>query len=60
MQNGFCLTFHGRMGDELLNESLFFGLDHARTKRPHSALGYLTFGSSCRQSHRNMRFGPQP
>ena len=38
---------------ELLNESLFLGLDHARTKitnwvddynqrRPHSALGYLT------------------
>jgi putative transposase len=41
------------MRDELLNESLFFGLDHARTRiaswiadyneqRPHSALGYLT------------------
>jgi putative transposase len=38
---------------ELLNESLFLGLDHARSKienwvddynhrRPHSALGYLT------------------
>jgi putative transposase len=38
---------------ELLNESLFLGLDHARTRiaawvndynerRPHSALGYLT------------------
>jgi putative transposase len=53
MQNGFCESFNGRMRDELLNESLFFGLDHARTriaswvadyneKRPHSALGYLT------------------
>ena len=51
MQNGFCESFNGRMRDELLNESLFFGLDHARTKitdwnndynqrRPHSALGY--------------------
>lgn len=41
------------MRDELLNESLFLGLDHARTKianwaddyiqrRPHLALGYLT------------------
>ena len=50
MQNGFCESFNGRMRDELLNESLFFGLDHARTKiaewaddyneqRPHSALG---------------------
>jgi putative transposase len=53
MQNGFCESFNGRMRDELLNESLFFGLDHAKAKiavwvndynqqRPHSALGYLT------------------
>lgn len=53
MQNGFCESFNGRMRDELLNESLFFGLDHARIKiadwvkdynhrRPHSAIGYLT------------------
>jgi putative transposase len=52
MQNGFCESFNGRMRDELLNESLFLSLDHARTeidkwkddynnKRPHSALGYL-------------------
>uniref|UniRef100_UPI0013D2E1BA integrase core domain-containing protein n=1 Tax=Enterobacter hormaechei TaxID=158836 RepID=UPI0013D2E1BA len=45
-------SFNGRMRDELLNESLFFGLDHARTRisawiddynqrHPHSALGYL-------------------
>jgi putative transposase len=51
MQNGFCENFNGRIRGELLNESLFFGLDHARTKitdwiddynqrRPHSALGY--------------------
>ncbi len=53
MQNGFCESFSGRMRDELLNETLFFGLDHARSRitdwtddyndrRPHSALGYLT------------------
>jgi putative transposase len=53
MQNGFCESFNGRMRDELLNERLFFGLDHARTsiatwiadyneRRPHSAIGYLT------------------
>jgi putative transposase len=41
------------MRGELLNETLFLGLDHARTRiadwaddyngrRPHSALGYLT------------------
>jgi transposase InsO family protein len=32
MQNGLCESFNGRMRDELLNESLFFGLDHARAK----------------------------
>ena len=53
MQNGFCESFNGRMRDELLNETLFFGLDHARAKidvwandynhqRPHSSLGYAT------------------
>jgi putative transposase len=53
MQNGFCESFNGRMRDELLNETLFFGLDHAQTtiaewaddynrSRPHSALGYIT------------------
>src|SRR4051794_27305241 len=53
MQNGFCESFNGRMRDELLNETLFFGLDHARAniadwvgdyngQRPHSSLGYLT------------------
>lgn len=53
MQNGFVESFNGRMRDELLNEALFFGLDHARqaiaewaedynTGRPHSALDYQT------------------
>ena len=53
MQNTFCESFNGRMRDELLNETLFLGLRHARaklaswatdynTKRPHSGLGYLT------------------
>ena len=32
MQNGFCESFNGRMRDELLNETLFFGLDHARIR----------------------------
>jgi transposase InsO family protein len=32
MQNGFCESFNGRMRDELLNESLFLGLDHARER----------------------------
>jgi putative transposase len=53
MQNGICEAFNGRMRDELLNETIFFDLDHARAvlanwverynnHRPHSALGYLT------------------
>jgi putative transposase len=53
MQNAYVESFNGRMRDELLNESLFFGLAHARdeisawvtdfnTERPHSALAYLT------------------
>jgi hypothetical protein len=52
MQNGVCESFDGRMRDELLNETLFFRLDHARRaiadwvdydeRRPHSALRYLT------------------
>jgi transposase InsO family protein len=53
MQNGYIESFNGRMRDELLNESLFMDLDHARqligawitdynTARPHSSLGYKT------------------
>ncbi|UVO33664.1 IS3 family transposase [Bradyrhizobium arachidis] len=53
MQNGFAESFNGRMRDELLNETLFFDLDDARSKianwiadynlqRPHSSLKYLT------------------
>ncbi len=53
MQNGYVESFNGRMRDELLNESLFFGLHHARsaiaewaadfnTARPHSSLNYQT------------------
>jgi putative transposase len=52
-QNGFVESFNGRMRDELLNETLFFNLDHARqklavwaedynTRRPHSSIGYQT------------------
>jgi putative transposase len=55
-QNGFCESFNGRMRNELLNESLFLDLDHARSRianwiddynqrRAHSALGYLTLAA---------------
>ncbi len=53
MQNGVCEAFNGRMRDELLNETLFFTLGHARAAtarwitdhnqhRPHSALRCAT------------------
>ena len=53
MQNGYVESFNGRMRDELLNETLFLSLDHARVvistwaedynqERPHSSLGYNT------------------
>ena len=52
-QNGFNESFNGRLRDELLNETLFRSLGHARTvledwrrdyneERPHSKLGWLT------------------
>jgi transposase InsO family protein len=53
MQNGYVESFNGRMRDELLNETLFLSLAHARVEiaawvddynreRPHSSLGYET------------------
>jgi putative transposase len=53
MQNGYVESFNGRMRDELLNETLFLSLDHARVviaawaqdynqERPLSSLGYET------------------
>lgn len=52
-QNAFVESFNGRLRDELLNETLFRSLLHARvaleawcndynTDRPHSRLGWLT------------------
>ena len=52
-QNAFVESFNGRLRDELLNETLFRSLPHARVvleawrqdynaERPHSRLGWLT------------------
>jgi putative transposase len=30
MQNGYVESFNGRMRDDFLNETLLFGIDHAR------------------------------
>jgi transposase InsO family protein len=51
MQNDYVESFNGRMRDELLNETLFMSMAHARVEiaawvedynreRPHSSLGY--------------------
>jgi putative transposase len=51
-QNAFIESFNGRLRDELLNETIFSSLDHARealarwkddynTLRPHSGIGDL-------------------
>jgi putative transposase len=51
--NGFIESFNGRLRDELLNETLFRSLPHAREaleiwrrdyneQRPHSKLGWMT------------------
>ena len=53
MQNAFVESFNGRLRDELLNETLFRSLAHARavleawradynTDRPHSRLGWMS------------------
>jgi putative transposase len=53
MQNGYVESFNGRMRDELLSETLFISLTHARVEnaawvedynreRPHAALAYAT------------------
>lgn len=53
MQNDYVESFNGRMRDELLNETLFLSMAHARVEiaawvegytreRPHSSLGYAT------------------
>lgn len=53
VQNAFIQSFNGRLRDQLLNETLFRSLAHARaaletwradynTERPHSRLGWMT------------------
>ena len=71
MQNGICEAFNGRMRDELLNETLFYDLDHARAvvarwvdayNRTATAFGARLpdTGGLRRLPHRNGRSAPQP
>jgi putative transposase len=72
-QNAFIESFNGRLRDELLNETLFRSLPHARSaleawrrdynaERPHSRLGWLTpqaFAASL-QAPSSQRDSPLP
>jgi transposase InsO family protein len=62
-QNAFVERFNGRMRDELLNETLFMSMWHAREKvtvwaedyntgRPHSSLGYATPAAFAAKLHK--------
>jgi transposase InsO family protein len=66
MQHGYVESSKGRMRDELLNETLFPSLGHARVvifawtedyneERPHSSLGYETLGELHKQWHASLR-----
>ena len=66
MQNGYVESFNGRMRDELLNETLFTSLAHARatvaawvydynTERPHSSFGYITSAAYAAEIEKNNR-----
>jgi len=69
VQNAFIESFNGRLRDELLNETLFRSLAHARVvleawrgdynaERPHSSLGWqtpLAFAARCQGSAQQAR-----
>ena len=71
IQNAFVESFNGRMRDEFLNETLFFGLDDARQqdrrmgrrlqRRAASLLAEIPDPRGlCRHIHRNGRSAAQP
>ncbi|AXO68542.1 Putative transposase InsK for insertion sequence element IS150 [Rhizobium rhizogenes] len=62
MQNGYIESFNGRMRNELLNESLFFGLGHARSAISKWVDDYNTSGRIRRSdtTPRQPMPGPSP
>jgi transposase InsO family protein len=71
MQNGYVESFNGRMRDELLNETLFLSLAHARVEiaewvedynqeRPHSALGHATPAAFAAELHKQWSASLRP
>lgn len=60
MQNGYVESFNGRLRDELLNETLFRSLHHARDliddyneQRPHTSIGGLAPAEFATRSKKN-------
>jgi len=71
MQNGYVESFNGRMRDELLNETLFISLAHARVEiavwvedynreRPPSSLGYATPAAFAAELDKQWPASPRP
>lgn len=60
MQNGYVESFNGRMRDELLNESLFFGLDHAAAPSPNGGRTSTPRDRTPRSDTRPRRPSPEP
>ena len=71
MQNGYVESFNGRMRDELLNETLFISLAHARVEiavwvedynreRPPSSLGYATPAAFAAELDKQWPPSPRP
>jgi putative transposase len=58
MQNGLTESFNGRMRDELLNETLFIGVDHARQTISQWVL--ITIPSALIQRSDSPRQSPMP
>ena len=53
MQSGICEAFNSKMRDELLNETLFFGLDHRTVIR--TVLIDVNKDSQCHRKGRLLR-----
>ena len=71
VENGFIESFNGRLRDELLNETLFRSLPHARAAldawrsdynhdRPHSRLGWLSPATYAAQRRSTDGSAPRP
>lgn len=60
MQNGYVESFNGRVRDELLNESLFFGLEKPAVPLPNGGRTSTPRGRTPRSATRPRRLSPEP